>query len=273
LKITILGTAAGEALPAPFCDCPTCVHARTHRGRNTRKRTATLINDDLLVDCGPDLIASTQQFGISLSRLRTLVVTHAHSDHWHIPNLLTRLPDFCPIPPTPLRIYGPGPVTGSLRRTNKWSQVMAQGALSVQTVRAGERWQSGRYWITAVPANHAGDQAALLYVINDGERKLFYATDTGPLTDRAWRIVAREAPFDAVLMDETLGTAEWPQHHSLRTFLEDHDRFIHEGWLAEEAQFVALHFSHQSNPPHEGLVAHFAPYNVRVAYDGMVINL
>jgi len=168
-------------------------------------RTTTLINDDLLLDCGPDLSAATQRFGARLSRLETLLVTHAHTDHLLTSNLAWREPRFCPTPVTPLRIFGPGPVTRALRRDHHWPALIKKGNLSLETVRAGQSWRSSQYQITALPATHNGDQAALLYIVSDGTRKLFYATDSGPLSERAWRIVAREAPFDAVLMEETMG--------------------------------------------------------------------
>ena len=165
-----------------------------------------------------------------------------------------------------------GPVTRTLRSPRHRDQ-LEQGALAVKTVRAGQRWRSGRYQVTALPANHAGDQAALLYVVSDGTRKLFYATDTGPLSERAWRILAREAPVDAVLMDETVGHNRYREHQALETFLRDRQRFVDEGWLAEGARFVAFHFSHQSNPPHDELVDYFAPRGVVVAYDGMELEI
>ncbi len=274
MKILFLGTAAAEGTPSPFCECPTCTHARKARGRNVRMRTATLVNDDLLLDCGPDLVTATQRFGVSLSRLETLLVTHAHEDHLLPTNLVWRGPDFCPTPITPLRIFGPGPVTRALRRDRHWPTVAEKGKVSLETVRAGQRWQSGRYHITALPATHHGDQMALLYIVSDGRHKLFYATDSGPLAERAWRIVAREAPFDGVLMDETMGCSPlWGEHHNVESFLKAHERFIREGWLTEKAQFVAFHFSHQSNPPHDELVRHFAPHGVLVAYDGMELTL
>jgi phosphoribosyl 1,2-cyclic phosphate phosphodiesterase len=273
MKVTFLGTAAWEAIPALFCQCPTCVHARVVGNHDIRKRTVVLLNDDLLIDCGPDLIASTQQYGVSLTRLETLLVTHSHDDHWHPSYLAMRLPDYCPSPPPPLSIYGPGPVTGPLRRDRRWPEIERHGQVKLNTVRAGQTWQTGTYQVTAVPANHAGKQAALLYIIDDGRSKLFYATDTGPLSEQAWRLLAREAPYDLVLMDETLGNHDWPQHHSLRTFLEDHDRFYQDGLMAENALFVAVHFSHQSNPPHQDLVEYFAPHDVVVAYDGMELEL
>jgi phosphoribosyl 1,2-cyclic phosphate phosphodiesterase len=273
LNILFLGTAAAEGIPTPFCTCPTCTHARKEGGRNVRMRTSALVNGDLLIDCGPDLFAAAQRFGVQLDRLETLLVTHAHGDHWQPDNLGFRHPTFCPTPLTPLRVFGPGPVTRTLRTSQHWDDLAEKGAMSVQTVRAGQRFHSGRYQVTALPANHAGDQAALLYAVSDGARKLLYATDTGPLSERAWRIAAREAPFDAVLMDETVGRNRYREHQALETFLRDRQRFVDEGWLAEGARFVALHFSHQSNPPHDELVDYFSPRGVIVAYDGMEMEI
>jgi phosphoribosyl 1,2-cyclic phosphate phosphodiesterase len=237
-------------------------------------RTATLINDDLLFDCGPDLVAATHRFGVRLSRLETLLVTHAHEDHFLPSNLVWRGPGFCPTPITPLKVFGPGPVTRTLRRDPHWPTLAEKGAVSLETVQPGQRWQSGPYQITALPASHDPGQAALLYIVTDGTHKLFYATDSGPLSEQGWRIVAREAPFDAVLMEETMGhTPRCETHLNVESFLEAHQRFIQEGWLTEAARFVAFHFSHQSNPPHDELVRTLDPHGVVVAYDGMELTL
>jgi phosphoribosyl 1,2-cyclic phosphate phosphodiesterase len=237
-------------------------------------RTATLVNDDLLFDFGPDLVAATQRFGVRLSHLETLLVTHAHSDHLLPGNLIWRGPDFCPTPITPLRIFGPGPVARAIVHEPHWPTLAEQGAISLEAVRPGQRWWSGQYQITALPANHELDSEALLYIVTDGTHKLFYATDSGPLAERGWRTVAQESPFDAVLMEETMGRApQWTGHHNVESFLEAHQRFTREGWLTERALFVAFHFSHQSNPPHDELVRAFAPHGVLVAYDGLELTL
>jgi phosphoribosyl 1,2-cyclic phosphodiesterase len=46
VQTTILGTAAAEAIPNPFCRCEVCRHARRVRGRELCSRSAALINDD-----------------------------------------------------------------------------------------------------------------------------------------------------------------------------------------------------------------------------------
>jgi ribonuclease BN (tRNA processing enzyme) len=236
-------------------------------------RTSALINDDVLIDCGPDLAAGAAKFRTYLGDLTMLLVTHAHSDHWQPASLLYRHPTFCPTMPAPLEIYGPETVTSSLPDSERWSSMEEAGNLHVTTVKAGDRWRHGQYTITALPATHAGDDPALLYLIDDGKRRLFYATDSGPLGDEAWSILAEEAPVDAVLMDETMGTSEYGEHQSLESFLATRRRMMEANCLAEGVQFVAMHFSHQSNPPHEALVTYFDPHDVIVAYDGMTMTL
>lgn len=273
MNVLILGTGAAEAVPSPFCKCSTCVHARLNGGANVRMRTAALINDDLLIDCGPDLVPATQKFGVYLGGLTGLLVTHAHSDHWQPSNLMYRHPAFCPTSIAPLEIYGPASITHSLPTSERWLAMEDEGTLHVTTVAAGDRWQHRRYTITALPANHHGETPALLYVIDDGARKLLYGTDSGPFTEEAWSILAEEAPVDAVLMDETMGSGQYGEHQSFESFLATRRRLIEDDLLADGAQVVALHFSHQSNPPHDDLVAYFEPHDVVVAYDGLVINV
>ena len=54
MKITVLGSGAAEAIPNPYCQCSVCQQARSLGGRECRARSAAIINDDLLIDLGPD---------------------------------------------------------------------------------------------------------------------------------------------------------------------------------------------------------------------------
>ncbi len=50
MKLTFLGTDAATAFPLPFCKCDVCTECRELGGKNLRKRSSLLINDDLLID-------------------------------------------------------------------------------------------------------------------------------------------------------------------------------------------------------------------------------
>ena len=87
MKIRYLGTAAAEGFPALFCACEKCKKARQLGGRNLRMRAHALIDDTLLLDLGPDLLASSLRFGIDLTQLQYCLVTHNHEDHFCGDNL------------------------------------------------------------------------------------------------------------------------------------------------------------------------------------------
>lgn len=58
MRLTFLGTAAATACPLPFCRCAACTAAREAGGKDCRARSSLLVNQDLLLDLGPDAPAS-----------------------------------------------------------------------------------------------------------------------------------------------------------------------------------------------------------------------
>ena len=81
MKFTFLGTAASNGYPALFCQCHLCAAAWTLGGKNLRKRSAALINDDLLIDLGPDILMASQLHNVPLTNVQYCLQTHPHSDH------------------------------------------------------------------------------------------------------------------------------------------------------------------------------------------------
>lgn len=58
MKIKYLGTAAAEGVPGLFCNCPVCMHARLHKGRNIRTRSQAIVDDTLLIDFSVRYVSS-----------------------------------------------------------------------------------------------------------------------------------------------------------------------------------------------------------------------
>ena len=94
MRITFLGTAAANAFPEAFCKCRNCAQARTLGGLSLRKRSAVLVNTDLLIDLGPDVMAAAQMHGCPLAEVRYCLQTHPHADHLDLSHLLSRSPGF-----------------------------------------------------------------------------------------------------------------------------------------------------------------------------------
>ena len=109
MKIQILGTAAAEGWPALFCNCEACRRAREKGGKNIRTRAGTLIDDQLLIDFSADTYGNALRFGLDLSRIHTLLVTHDHEDHLYAEDLGTRYTWFAHLDarsPETLLVYG-----------------------------------------------------------------------------------------------------------------------------------------------------------------------
>jgi phosphoribosyl 1,2-cyclic phosphate phosphodiesterase len=94
MKITFLGTAAANAFPEAFCKCRNCAQARELGGSSLRKRSSVLINADLLIDLGPDVMAAAQMHGVPLDNVHYCLQTHPHADHLDLSHLLSRSPGF-----------------------------------------------------------------------------------------------------------------------------------------------------------------------------------
>lgn len=212
MQITFLGTGAAEGIPSPFCECDTCRHARVQKGINVRRRSSVLINHDLLIDLGPDIVTACAAVGQSLCNLRYILVTHSHFDHFYPYNLEIRAERYCHDNTllTPLiLVAGPSTLHAlSMTGMDDTSLILHRHPmLPFQTVDLPP------YCITSIAASHArefGD--AMNYIIDDGANKLLYATDSGVFDDRSWQVIADQG-FDAVILDATNGEHPTSNNH------------------------------------------------------------
>src|SRR5258708_38383088 len=105
MTITFLGTAATNAFPEAFCKCPNCAQARTLGGPRLRKRSAALINNDLLIDLGHEIMTASHMHGCSLDEVRYSQQTNTHANHIDLSNLLTCSPSYGAVSAPLLAIY------------------------------------------------------------------------------------------------------------------------------------------------------------------------
>jgi len=281
---TFLGTAASEGYPDAFCDCANCQRARALGGPSLRKRSAVLINDDLLIDLGPDLMVAAQMHGISLARLRYCLQTHEHADHLDPSHLLSRSPFSGVHDALHLQFFASrGALDGALRsigRHHSVDSLVASGTsesfrLSVHAVEPFQIFAVGPYQVHSVAATHDPAIVALLNAIERGGRSLFYGTDTGPLSEATWAALRDgRHRFDVVVLDHTFGLKERAGGHLNREqFLEQIARMRAEGLLANGARIIAHHLAHHSNPIHPELVAIAARDGYEIAYDGLALRI
>lgn len=282
MKLTFLGTAAAEGYPNPFCRCANCERARALGGPSLRKRCAALIDDELLIDLGPDLVAASVIHGRSLAGLRYCLQTHAHADHLDPAHFLARSPEYGVIDAPRLHFYASA---ATARRAARGLEadlgpdglldpaVGERLNLTVHLVEPARAFAAGRYRVTPLPASHDPAVDPLLYAIEADGRAIFYATDTGPLPEATWHALRHLRPrFDVVILDHTYGTnAGAGDHLNARQFVEQVARLRAEGLLTDAARIFAHHLAHDSNPVHPELVALAARHGYEVAHDGLTV--
>ena len=284
MKITFLGTAAATACPLVFCRCRVCRLAWRMGGPDLRRRSSALIGEDLLIDLGPDLMSSAFAFGTDVSKIRAVLQTHAHSDHFDAGHLITRLQDYATEDPLPLEICA-SPET--LRHMSDALALEEPGAdllsedwqarlrLSVRPLRHGDAFRLGNRRITAVESNHDPLDGSLIYIVEENGCAFFYATDTMKLTDRAWSLFReRGFAFDIVAIDATYGPGtRGGGHLSVDQAADEIARMRAEGVLKQGGRAFVTHISHEGMPPHAELDRYARAHGLEAAWDGLSLEI
>ena len=280
--ITFLGTAAANAYPEAFCQCDHCERARALGGPSLRKRSAALINDDLLIDLGPDIMTASFLHGRSLTKVRYCLQTHAHADHLDPSHFLSRSSGYGVVGAPRLHFYA------STATAQRAAQLLERDCapaslfdpevgerlnLAIHPVQALQSFTVGPYRVTAFPANHDPAVEPLLYAVEADGRTIFYGTDTATLLDETWQAFHRhKLRFDVVILDHTYGPDELGSDHlSAQQFIEHAARMREEGLLADQARILATHVAHAGNPVHPELADFAARHGYGVAYDGLTV--
>jgi ribonuclease BN (tRNA processing enzyme) len=227
------------------------------------------LNDDLLIDCGPDLMQAATRLGLVLASVTSLLVTHLHGDHFHEVNLELRARGFRNNDLPKLTVYGPAPVAARIERLAEQEDL----CLEARGITPFQRFRAGRYEVHALPASH-GTGNPLIYVVAEGDKKLFYAADTAAMSEDTW-LALSEHKLDLVIAEATRGSIGGADayHMALKDVLEMRQRIEKEGILKPAGRFIATHFSHHGNPGHDELERLLAAHGIKPAYDGMRVEL
>ena len=153
--------------------------------------TATLIDDRLLIDCGPTVPAALERFGQDRQLITDIVITHNHDDHF-LPEVLAKV------------------VAGREGKVNLFGspQVCAQAEpfCRVHPVDFGSRFRAGGYDFLTLPANHTVEdifEHTFLYLIAGENVTLLYALDTSWLPSLAYHLLGK-THLDGVIWDGTM---------------------------------------------------------------------
>jgi len=273
MKIRYLGTAAAEGIPAIFCNCNVCTTARKLGGKNLRTRSQALINDVLLIDFPPDTYMHYLTYNFDLPNITNLLVTHSHTDHFYATDLEMRCePLAYPNPPI-MHIYGNNAVREMFYNKmpstyNVINNFEIINATPFVTMKVGD------YEVTPLLANHDKKEECLIYIINQGDKTLLYANDTGDFPQATWEYLKNNKQyFDLVSLDCTMMKfTEGTNHMGLQDNIKVKEKLFDIGIANKDTIFVVNHFSHNGGWTNEELDKYTKNEGFLASYDGLEIK-
>ncbi len=280
MKIKFLGTAAAEGWPAVFCNCENCKRATALGGKNIRTRAQILVNDDLLVDLPPDTYMHKMQYGLDLSKVGTLLVTHSHMDHFYPMELSMR--GYCyahDMQQADLHIFSNEAVKESFEQQSRFEPFAdaVKNSLHWHVMQPFDTATCGKYEIYALKAQHTNPEKALFYLIKEGNKAFLQCNDTGYLYEENFAFLETLGiPLDVVALDCTCGSIKVGKtgtHMGAEDCKEIMEKMRGYAFIKPTTRFILTHFSHNGGWTHEQLSDFFLEVGGEVAYDGMEIEI
>lgn len=280
MKITFLGTGA-IGYPLSFCRCDNCEEARKRKGKSIRKRASILINDEMLIDLGPDVPVAMNMYNKNMSNIKYLLQTHTHLDHLDMNLFSVRIPRKVTKKLNTLEVFSH---PKCLKYMNKKLLILEQESLynkeslkklnaCIHPLKGGESIKINDYLITAIDCIHDKKNGSLLYVITYNNKNIFYATDTPSLTNKALKEL-QAFKLDLIIMDHTHGdNTVTSSHLNNQLFEEQLTKMRNLGIIDNNTLIYGTHISHESMSYHEKVEEYAIKHGYHIAYDGLELNI
>ncbi len=272
MKFTYLGTSSCEGIPAVFCNCPRCETARRLGGKNMRTRTQALINDDLLLDFPADTLYHFHQHGIEGHKIKYLLITHSHSDHLYVKDLLCR----APVRSKDLAVD----ILHVYCAKGAWEKLSAEpldpAYVALHQISPFETFRIGAYEVTALPARHAPGDEAVIYLIR-GEKTILYAHDTGYFYEEIFTYLAEQgikldmATYDCAYVERYVN--DEGTHMGIDNIRRIVARLTADGVATADTLHCINHFAHGGRSMYEDLENMVKDDGYLISYDGRIIDL
>lgn len=282
MKITFLGTSAATSCPLVFCKCAVCTNARITKGKDIRKRASLLINEDLLIDFGPDVVTASAMYNVDLTKVKYILQTHGHSDHFDAGHIITRLKEYAPENVEHVSLFAS---KETIKAIDKWLKTEEPDAdlfdekwldrlnMDIRFVNNGDCVEIGDYFITPLESLHDISENSLVYIITSSNRTVFYGTDLLRISDNAWSAL-KNFKLDLVILDHTYGECmNAGGHLDAGQVAEIIKRMKAEGIIDEHSLVYATHISHEGNDIHDKMEKQAISRGYHIAYDGLKIDL
>jgi phosphoribosyl 1,2-cyclic phosphate phosphodiesterase len=282
MRILFLGTSAATSFPLAFCRCRVCEKARINKGKDIRKRSSVIINDDMLIDFGPDVVTSSNMYNIDLTNVRYILQTHGHSDHFDAGHLITRLEEYAAQNVNPVCLAASEETFKSLDRRMKAEDPnvdlfdpdwLRRLNIDIRFICSGDHIKMGEYSVTAIESLHDINENSLIYIISQNDKSILYGTDLVKISTEAWEIL-KMFRLDLVILDHTYGKGfNSGGHLDAGQVVDIIAKMKEEKIIHDKSMVYATHISHEGNDTHDIMEGFAARSGYHIAYDGLEIKI
>ena len=281
MKIQYLGTAAAERIPATFCNCRVCRESIRLGGKNIRTHSQVLLDDTLLVDLSTDTWQHFMSLGRTLESVAHVLITHSHADHFSVDEMILRGTGTATNPTAGiLHLYVGKSVTQKILQKlslfTEEKRASIECRIQLHPITCFTPFSVAGFTVTPLPAVHAGEEDAYIFLIEKAGKTLFYGNDTGVFSEEIDDYLKRQNKhIDLLSLDCTKGNHPYTYTHHMSMQEGRHiaDRFFEKGILDESSLLYYTHFSHNCQSTHEELAQLAKGYGFSVTYDGFTVEL
>lgn len=234
-----------------------------------RRMTSSLVDESLLIDCGPDSFGYFNYLGKDPSKITDVIISHGHGDHLNFYELEKYAKASGKI-----RLWCDKGVELLFKNNN-----ISIPEVELHFLQPYEYAQVGEYKVFPLLANHyeiETEERPLHYIIEKDGKKLFYGCDGSMFLGRTWYYL-RSEKLDCAILDCTSGDflddIRFGTHNSIPMVLMIVEAMRQRGILEEGSKAVASHLARTLHTTHEETSKFFDEHNIITAYDGMELTV
>ena len=251
MELKFLGTGAADFWPS-LADVD-----RFRVDKDIRRSTVTLVDGEMLIDCGPHLLDELVIHKVSVEEICHVLVTHPHSDHYNPENLRTLARG------QKLHVW----------HSQDWDLPQMENVID-HPMEQGSTYAVGSFCVTALGANHC--RGALHYSIEKDGKKLFYGCDGAWLLHDTYYYM-RDQRYDAMILDATVGDYDGDfrmgEHNSIPMIRMMHRSFETWNVTKPETKMILSHLARTLHVSHADTCRRVEKDGYLVAFDGMELTV
>ncbi|MBA7527966.1 hypothetical protein ES705_20148 [subsurface metagenome] len=249
-----------------------------------RRKSSILINEDLLIDIGPDINTSSFDLDIPIENVHYCLQTHHHADHFDPELIISRNSEYGTVNKNKIILVGSAK---TIKKIDSIIQMLCdygslyddnadkQYGIEIKEIIPFKEYLIGEYKIVGYPANHDIKDDGLLYSIEYKDILIFYGLDTSLIFDEIWNeLKNQKKQFDVFILDHTYGIGfQSTDHLSAKDFIEHVNLIKRNNLLKKTGKIFASHISHEGIMLHDELQKFAEKNGYNIAYDGLQIKI